>query len=147
MEELDSALFSEGGTAQGAYLPYQPLPMLLPSDSVRDCDCAQHTSDLGDDQHPLRDVRDGCAVGCGPAGVASTDATPVGQDSSQAVHASSHRAGARMDGPCSPPDSGMHAHMSARSVTADVAAVRLAHLRRSSHRVRAQYNRTNWNGW
>ena len=52
MEEIDKTLFSEGGTAQGAYLPYQPLPMLLPSDSVRDC--AQHTSDLGDDQHPLR---------------------------------------------------------------------------------------------
>ena len=41
MEEIDKTLFSEGGTAQGAYLPYQPLHMLPPSDDVRDC--AQHS--------------------------------------------------------------------------------------------------------
>ena len=100
-------VFSEGGRAQGAYLPYQPLPMLLPSDSVRDC--AQHTSDMGDDQHPSRDVRDGCAVGCELAGVASADASPAGQDNPQAMHASSCMAGARMDAPYSPLDHDMHA--------------------------------------
>ena len=40
MEESDPARFSEGGTAQGAYLPYQSSHILTPSDSVS---CAQHT--------------------------------------------------------------------------------------------------------
>ena len=121
MEELDIAMFSEGGTAQGAYLPYQSSSALPITPSVRDC--AQHTSDMGDDQHPSRDVRDGCAVGCGLAGVASADASPVGQDNPQAWHASSCMAGARMDSPYCPLDHGMHAHMSARLVAADGTAL------------------------
>ena len=101
-------MFSEGGTAQGAYSPFiynEVTPVTLRVTN----DCAQHTSD-GNVQHSSRDARDDCAVGRGPAAAASTDATAVGQDDPQAVHAPSSLACAHTkDLSCCPHDHGMHA--------------------------------------
>ena len=70
MEELDRAMLSEDGLARGAYSPY-PTPPTLSAHS-NSTTCAQHTSD-GNDQHSSCDVHGDCAVGRGPAAVASAD--------------------------------------------------------------------------
>ena len=121
MVDIDGDWFSEGGTAQGAYSPLvtPPTHSLVTSGNDR----AQHTSD-GNDQHSSRDARDDCAVGRGPAAGASADATAVGQDDPQALHASSRLACAHSDDNSGcPHDHGMHASPSACPVSAGVAAL------------------------
>ena len=87
-------VFSEGGTARGAYSPYNNTTPPTLSVTRTDTTCAQHTSD-GNDQHSLHDACNDCAMGRGPAAAASSDATAVGQDDPLAVHASSSLACAR----------------------------------------------------
>merc|ERR1712087_421379 len=119
MEELDRAMFSDDGLARGAYSPY-PTPSTR---SVINPTCAQHTSD-GNDQHSSCDVHGDCAVGRGPAAVASADVTAVGQDDPQALHASSRMACARaLEHSCCPHDHSMHAKTSMCPVDVSVAAL------------------------
>merc|ERR1711920_983335 len=83
--------------------------------------CAQHTSD-GNDQHSSCDAHGDCAVGRGPAAVASVAA--VGQDDPQALHASSRMACARaIEHSCCPHDHGMHAKTSVCPGDVSVAAL------------------------
>merc|ERR1712087_676657 len=117
----DRAMFSEDGLARGAYSPY-PTPPTLSAHS-NSTTCAQHTSD-GNDQHSSCDAHGDCAVGRGPAAVASAEVTAVGQDDSQALHASSRMACARaLDHSCCPHDHGMHAKTSVCPVDVSVAAL------------------------
>merc|ERR1712087_339369 len=117
----DRAMFSEDGLARGAYSPY-PTPPTLSAHS-NSTTCAQHTSD-GNDQHSSCDVHGDCAVGRGPAAVASAEVTAVGQDDPQALHASSRMACARaLDHSCCPHDHGMHAKTSVCPGDVSVAAL------------------------
>merc|ERR1712087_153865 len=117
----DRAMFSEDGLARGAYSPY-PTPPTLSAHS-NSTTCAQHTSD-GNDQHSSCDVHGDCAVGRGPAAVASAELTAVGQDDPQALHASSRMACARaIEHSCCPHDHSMHAKTSVCPVDVSVAAL------------------------
>merc|ERR1712087_323342 len=117
----DRAMFSEDGLARGAYSPY-PTPPTLSAHS-NSTTCAQHTSD-GNDQHSSCDVHGDCAVGRGPAAVASAELTAVGQDDPQALHASSRMACARaIEHSCCPHDHSMHAKTSVCPGDVSVAAL------------------------
>ena len=118
--------FTEGGTAQGAYSPYNiitPPTLIVTSHNQH---CAQHTSD-GNDQHSSRDARGDCAVGQQAAADASTDVSAAAQSDPHAGRASSYVTCARSsDSLERPHDHAMHAgqgtHQEGVSVAAPSAA-------------------------
>jgi len=84
----DLAAFSAGGTARGAYQPFDPVTTPDPNHPSNHQPVVRHTSD-GNVQHSSCDAHGDCAVGHAQSVVASTDASADGPVDPLAGRASS----------------------------------------------------------